>query len=152
MRSFRLIRSGFTESMPANKSGLDAEGRRPAGNVIGHATIFGQRFSVWHGGTDFTFLLNHNETSGVTHILASLNWLINHRKIPASVTLAQVNFGWEIASTDGKAKDFTVTNYWLHTRRARISASRLAARLPSSWLPPIRRRSGPASRTTEGPR
>ncbi len=139
VRSFRLIRSGFTESMPANKSGLDAEaandiwlnknnievmiwvdnhGQRPAGNVIGHATIFGQRFSVWHGGTDFTFLLNHNETSGVTHILASINWLINHRKIPASVTLAQVNFGWEIASTDGKAKDFTVTNYWLHTRRA----------------------------------
>ena len=152
VRSFWVIRSGFTESMPANKSGLDAEaandiwlnknniqvmiwvdnhGQRPAGNVIGHATIFGQHFSVWHGGTDFTFLLNHNETSGVTHILASINWLINHRKIPASVTLAQVNFGWEIASTDGKAKDFTVTNYWLHTRRARISASRLAARLPS---------------------
>ena len=131
VRSFWVIRSGFTESIPANKSGLDAEGQRPAGNVIGHATIFGQHFSVWHGGADFTFLLNHNETSGVTHILASINWLINHRKIPASVTLAQVNFGWEIASTDGKAKDFTVTNYWLHTRRARISASRLAARLPS---------------------
>jgi len=66
--SFRLIQNGFTESMPANRNGLDAEaaddvwlnnfnievmiwvdnhGQRPAGSVIGHATIFGQHFAVW---------------------------------------------------------------------------------------------------------
>jgi hypothetical protein len=138
VRSFKLIRSGFTEYMPSNKTGLDAEaandvwlnkygievmiwvdnhGQRPSGNVIGHATIFGQHFAVWHGGTDFTFALNHNENKGVTHILASIDWLINHHQIASDVTVTQVDFGWEIASTDGKARSFTMKNYWLHTRR-----------------------------------
>ncbi len=137
VRSFKLIRSGFTEYMPSNKSGLDAEaandvwlnkygievmiwvdnhGQRPSGNVIGHATIFGQHFAVWHGGTDFTFALNHKENKGVTHILSAIDWLINHNQIAASATLTQVDFGWEIASTDGKARSFTMKNYWLHTK------------------------------------
>src|SRR5215472_17216660 len=136
--SFHLIRNGYTESMPANTTGLDAEaaddiwlnnynievmiwvdnhGQTPSGKVIGHATLFGQHFAVWHGGTDFSFVLNHNETSGVTHILAAIRWLIRHHFLNANVTVAQINFGWEIASTNGKPKDFTVTNYWLHAPR-----------------------------------
>lgn len=138
VRAFKLIRSGFTEYMPSNKTGLDAEaandvwlnkygievmiwvdnhGQRPSGNVIGHATIFGQHFAVWHGGTDFTFALSHRENKGVTHILASIDWLINHHQVASDVTLTQVDFGWEIASTGGKARSFMMTNYWLHTLR-----------------------------------
>lgn len=138
VRSFKLIRNGFTEYMPSNKSGLDAEaaddvwlnrygievmiwvdnhGQRPSGSVIGHATISGQHFAVWHGGTDYTFALNHRENKGVTHILASINWLISHHQIPANVTVAEVNFGWEIASTGGQARSFMIKNYWLHTKR-----------------------------------
>jgi len=45
---------------------------------------------------------------GVTHILASVNWLIDHHQIPANATLTQVNFGWEIASTGGHARSFTM--------------------------------------------
>jgi hypothetical protein len=136
---FRLIRNGFTESMPIGMAGLDAEaaddvwlndyklevmiwvdnhGQRPAGNVVSHATILGQQFALWRSGTTFTFALNHNETSGQTHILAALQWLIGHGYIPASVTLTQVDFGWEIASTAGKPLDFAVTNYWLQTPRS----------------------------------
>jgi hypothetical protein len=137
--SIRLLRNGFTEAMPGNAKGLDAEaaddvwlnnynievmiwvdnhGQRPSGNVIGHAAIFGQHFAVWHGGTDYTFALDHNETTGMTHIQASLRWLISHGYIPASATLTQVNFGWEIASTNGVPKDFSMTKYWLHTGRS----------------------------------
>jgi hypothetical protein len=133
---FRLIRNGFTESMPTSVAGLDAEaaddvwlndykievmiwvdnhGQRPAGNVIGHVTLFGQRFALWRGGSTFTFALNHNETSGVTHILAAIQWLIWHGYVPASATLTQVNFGWEIASTAAKPLDFAITSYWLQT-------------------------------------
>jgi hypothetical protein len=139
VKSLKLLRTGFTEYMPSNKSGLDAEaandiwlnnynievmiwvdnhGQRPAGSVIGHATIFGQHFAVWHTGTIFSFVLDHNETSGRTHVLASLRWLMNHGLLSRSVTLTQVNFGWEIASTGGQPRDFTMTNYWLHTQRA----------------------------------
>jgi len=137
--SFRLIRNGFTESMPATTAGLDAEaaddvwlndyqievmiwvdnhGQRPAGSVIGHATIAGQQFAVWGGGSTFTFALDHTETTGKTHILASIDWLMAHGDVPSNATLTQVNFGWEIASTASKPEDFTVTSYWLHTTQS----------------------------------
>jgi len=54
--------------------------------------------------------------SGQTAILASINWLISHHLIPASVTLTQVDFGWEIAGTHGSPARFHVGRYWLHTR------------------------------------
>ena len=137
--SFSLIRNGFTESMPTGAAGLDAEaaddiwlndynlevmiwvdnhGQTPAGHVIARATIFGQRFTLWQGGSTYTFALNHNETSGVTHILAAIQWLVGHGYVPANATLTQVNFGWEIASTDGRPMDFTVSKYWLHTQQS----------------------------------
>jgi hypothetical protein len=137
--SFNVIRNGFTESMPRNIKGLRAEaaddvwldhykiemmiwvdnaGRSLAGGTrIGSATIFGQHFTVWkYGSAEFIFDLNHNETSGQTAILASIDWLISHGYVPASVTLTQVDFGWEIASTHWSPAYFEVTNYWLHTR------------------------------------
>ncbi|HKR68604.1 MAG TPA: hypothetical protein VJT16_07195 [Streptosporangiaceae bacterium] len=137
--SMKLLRTGFTEYMPSNKSGLDAEaandvwlnnynievmiwvdnhGQRPAGNVIDHVTIYGQHFTVWKDGSDyFTFALSHNENKGVTHILASINWLIHHHQLAANVTLTQVNFGWEIASTGGQSRSFIVKNFWLRDQR-----------------------------------
>ncbi len=136
---FGLIRNGFTETMPWHIKGLSAEaaddvwlnnyniemmiwvdsiGRSLAGGTrIGSATISGQHFTVWkYGSAEFIFDLNHNETSGQTGILASINWLISHGYVPASATLTQVDFGWEIASTHGHPGDFQVSNYWLHTR------------------------------------
>jgi hypothetical protein len=131
--SFHLIRNGFTESMP-DASGVDAEaaddvwlndhaievmiwvenhGQTPAGDIIGQPTIFGQSFAVWHGSSTYAFALNGNETSGVTHILASIQWLMAHGYVPASATLAQVDFGWEIVSAGGSPMNFTMTNYWL---------------------------------------
>lgn len=140
VRSFHLIRNGFTESMPADHTGLHAEtandvwlnnyniemmiwtdnvGQSFSGDsLVGHATIFGQRFAVWRNGSEFIFALNHNETSGVTHILASIDWLMNHGYVPASATLSQVDFGWEVSSTHGKPEDFTMKSYWLHAWRS----------------------------------
>jgi Glycosyl hydrolase family 12 len=155
VRSLPLIRSGFAESMPRDKSGLAAEAANdvwlnnhtlevmiwvdnhteiPLGRPVSRATLFGQHFRVWHGGATFTFVLNHNETRGVTHILAAIDWLIKHRQIPSNVTLTQISFGWEIASTDGKARDFTVRRYWLSTR-----PSRARQQLGHSPTPPLRR-------------
>jgi hypothetical protein len=134
--SFNVIRNGFTESMPRNIRGLRAEaaddvwldhwkiemmiwvdnaGRSLAGGTrIGSATIFGQHFTVWkYGSTEFIFDLNHNEKSGQTHILASVDWLIGHGDVPAQATVTEVEFGWEIASTHGYAGAFKVSNYWL---------------------------------------
>jgi len=134
---FRLLRNGFTESMP-HITGLSAEaaddvwlndyniemmiwvdnvGRSLAGGTrIGSATISGQHFTVWkYGSSEFIFDLNHNETSGQTNILASIKWLISHGLVPARATLTQAEFGWEIASTNSYTEDFRVSNYWLQT-------------------------------------
>ena len=136
---FGLIRNGFAETMPRQIKGLSAEaaddvwlndykiemmiwvdniGRSLAGSTrLGSATISGQHFTVWkYGSAEFIFDLNHNETSGQTAILASIGWLISHGYVPASVTLTEVEFGWEIASTHWSPGYFQVTNYWLHTR------------------------------------
>jgi hypothetical protein len=42
---------------------------------------------------------------------------VNHGQLSSSVTLTQVNFGWEICSTHGSPMDFTLTNYTLRSKR-----------------------------------
>lgn len=138
--SFTMIRNRFVESMPRHVKGLSAEaaddvwlddyniemmiwvdniGRSLAGgDRIGSATILGQHFSVWtYGGSEFIFDLNHNETSGETDVLASIDWLIAHHHVPAKATLTEAEFGWEIASTGGHPQNFEISSYWLHSRR-----------------------------------
>jgi hypothetical protein len=98
---------------------VDNHGQRPSGNIIAHTKIFGQKFAVWQGGQDqYSFtLMGQNETHGRAHLLSAVRWLVNHGHMSASDTLTQSNFGFEIASTDGKPMDFTVTRYSLTTVR-----------------------------------
>jgi hypothetical protein len=132
--SFIKIDNSFTEAMP-DAAGLRAEaaddvflnnraievmiwvdnhGQTPAGNIISQAVIAGQSFAVWQGGPTYTFVLNHNETSGRTQILPTIQWLMERGYVPASATLTQIDFGWEIASTDGSPMDFAITYYSLY--------------------------------------
>jgi hypothetical protein len=131
--------SNFAEKMPS-RSNFDAEaaydiwlnnykievmvwvdnhGQRPAGNVIANTTIAGKRFAVWQSGSSmYTFELSgKQETRGTIHLLKTMSWLVRHRYLSSSDSLTQVNFGWEICSTDGTPMDFTVTHYGLTTKR-----------------------------------
>jgi len=133
--SFRAVYSHFTESMHA-QAGTDVEaaydiwlshsgpvnevmiwvdnhGRGSGGATrIGHATIFGQPFTVYKYGTgEVIFSLDHNEQTGTGHVIASLRWLQAHGVVPAQAQLSQVDFGWEICSTGGKPETFTVSAY-----------------------------------------
>ena len=137
--SFHAIYSHFTEAMHAT-AGTDAEagydiwlshtngpdeimvwvdnhGRGSGGATrIGHATIFGQPFTVYrYGGGEIIFSLDHNEQTGTVHILASLYWLIQHKIVSAHAALGQVDFGWEICSTGGKPETFTVSAFSLRS-------------------------------------
>lgn len=137
--SFKLIRNGFTESMPRTK-GVSAEaaddvwldnykiemmmwvdntGRSLAGSThLGSAVIYGQHIGVYrYGSSEYIFNLPGHETSGETHILSGIRWLQNHGYAPSNATLTNVQFGWEIASTGGKSVDFHVSKFWLHTSR-----------------------------------
>jgi hypothetical protein len=74
---------------------------------------------VWKSGNNFfTFKLEGgNEQSGTAHLYSALRWLVNHGQLSSSVTLTQVNFGWEICSTHGVPMDFTLTKYTLRSKR-----------------------------------
>jgi len=97
---------------------VDNHGQRPSGNVIAHAKFYGQRFAVWEGNSHmFSFALSgKQEKKGTIHLLKMMDWLESHGYLSSSATLTQVNFGWEICSTDGKPMDFTVTRYSLTTK------------------------------------
>src|SRR5712691_2289428 len=135
--SLRSLRSTFAESMPS-AARLDAEaaydlwldnykievmmwfdnhGQRPAGRVVATVHFYGQKFALWKSGSDmYSFkLVGHRETSGMAHLFSGLRWLVNHGYLSSSVTLTQVNFGWEIASTNGRPMDFTLSRYSLST-------------------------------------
>jgi hypothetical protein len=118
--SFRLVRDGFTESMPRNMKGLRAEAANDL--WLNHWNI---EMMIWvdtvgrslaGGGSEFISKLNHNETSGRTDILASIKWLIKHGRVPARATLTQAEFGWEIASTGGRPANFKISKFWLHAQ------------------------------------
>jgi hypothetical protein len=97
---------------------VDNHGQRPAGNVVATANIYGKRFQVWQSGNSmFTFALQGKQKRGTIHLLRTMNWLVRHGYLSSSDSLTQVNFGWEICSTDGTPMNFTVTDYSLTTRR-----------------------------------
>jgi hypothetical protein len=137
--SFHAVYSHFAEAMHAT-AGTDAEaaydiwlsntkgpdevmvwvdnhGRGSGGATrIGHATIFGQPFTVYrYGGGEIIFSLDHNEQTGTVHIIATLRWLQSHGYVSAHAGIGQVDFGWEICSTGGKPETFTVSAYSLRS-------------------------------------
>jgi hypothetical protein len=134
--SFRRLTSTYAESMPDAALNFDAEaaydiwlnnynvevmlwvdnhGQTPAGHVIAGVHICGQRFAVWQDGHDmYSFVLSgRQESSGQVNLLKALRWLVNHGYLSRSDTVTQVDFGWEIASTQGIPMNFTMTHYTL---------------------------------------
>jgi hypothetical protein len=136
--SFHAVFSHFTEAMHATSGTIAEAGydiwtsyssdimiwvdnaNRGTGGaqVIGHATIFGQAFTVLrYGGVggELIFSLDHNEHTGTVHILATLRWLQGHGYVGARARIGQVDFGWEICSTGHRSETFTVSAYTLRS-------------------------------------
>jgi Glycosyl hydrolase family 12 len=137
LSSFTSITSTFAESGPGSGGGDDYEaaydiwagtgsnnyaqeimiwvdnhGQTPAGSQVGTADIDGTSYAVWSKGNNpVTLVLNSNETSGTINILAALDWLGSNGYTPAGSGLNQIDFGWEICSTGGTAKTFSLTQY-----------------------------------------
>jgi Glycosyl hydrolase family 12 len=137
--SIKYLYSSFSETMPTGSlqtNGIDAEatydmfikgsdtnevmvwvdnqGQTPEGSRYGVAVIHGQKFDVYVAAGTKSFVLEKNETSGTIHYRAVLGWLHAHGMLKSSDTLTQFNFGFEIASTGGKAQTFIVRSLTLH--------------------------------------
>jgi Glycosyl hydrolase family 12 len=97
---------------------VDNHGQRPAGNVVTHGRIYGKRFTLWStGGKDqsnVTYsLVFANSHKGVTHLAAIFTWLTRHGWISPNAADLDVEFGWEICSTNGVYENFTMNSYVL---------------------------------------
>jgi hypothetical protein len=138
LRTVKSLSSTFAQSMPPPNLSYDAEaaydlwldnykievmvwvanhGQTPLGGVINHVVITGQDYAVYKGGPDmFSFVsTGPPATRGQVNLLSVLQWLIRHRYLSGSDSLTQVNFGWEIASTQGVPLNFAVADYSLST-------------------------------------
>jgi hypothetical protein len=118
---FSSIYNTFSESMPSDVIGeaaddiwlnnwgieimmwVDTHNEDPGSwlPVIGHVNLSGQNWTVYKNDSEFIFKLDHNETSGTTHVLPAIRWLMGHGYVPSDAGLTAVQFGWEIAGTHG---------------------------------------------------
>jgi hypothetical protein len=143
LRPFKMILSSFNQSMPSSGDfeaafdiwlnnwntevmiWTDNHGQRPAGSPVATLSLYGQKWTLWKGSGKsggypsgpFSFVLHGNETRGVAHILVTLDYLVSHRYIPSSSAIDDVEYGWEICSTNGKAASFLMKSFAVHTRR-----------------------------------
>jgi hypothetical protein len=86
----------------------------PPGEVVSRPTFFGAKYTVWDASGTIYMVRDSNETSGRVYILTMLDWLESHGYSAAGSGLNQVDFGWEICSTGGKAETFTISRYDMH--------------------------------------
>lgn len=144
LSSFRAIRSHYVEAMPHNH-GTDAEAgydlwldntsganevmiwvdnvNRGTGGatILRHHTFYGVRYTLMqYGGRggELIWWRHRNARHDTVHILPMLRWLVRHHFESKGTALGQVDFGWEICSTGGRAETFKVTGYTLRTARA----------------------------------
>jgi hypothetical protein len=83
--------------------------------------FFGVRYALLQyggAGGELIWSRHGNAHKGTVHILTMLRWLVRHHYESGTTALGQVDFGWEICSTGGKAETFKVTNYTLKTKHA----------------------------------
>ena len=96
-----------------------------AGNIIGHASLGGQAWTVYrYGGvgSEIIFILDGTsstdpvsggtcaqQNSGTVHILAGFQWLHRHGFMTGLGSLSQLNTGWEITSADNSR--FSMNSY-----------------------------------------
>lgn len=141
LSAMKEVSSGFTESMPhdsgtiahaaydiwLNHSGPSNEVMIDLDNVnwgtggskfLGRAWFGNQMFTAWeYGGPggELIWRIGTSERTGTVHILLMLRWLQKHGYISRASTLGIVGFGWEICTTGGVAKRFSVSKFTLHT-------------------------------------
>ena len=88
----------------------------PIGSYVTNVSVGGFNWNVykgWNGANNvYSFLDTGRSTSGSVDILSVLRWLENSEHWIGDITLGNVQFGWEITSSNG-GMNFQVNSYWV---------------------------------------
>ena len=99
--------NGSTEVMIWN----DNYHQVPAGSVQATVTFGGHSYTVWRTGTYIAFLADSTFTSGTVDLLAMFRWLMSKGWLASNSTVGQIDYGFELVSTNGAPATFTVNNF-----------------------------------------
>jgi hypothetical protein len=134
LSSFHSITATFEETSQRVGSGedtfdiwLDGQARQvmvlvdswgqlvpPPGSQVGPTTLDGRTYQVWWSSTNpaqTTLVSTETFTSGTVNLLHILNYAITNNFVPPNPTISQINFGVQIASTDGQDATFTFNDF-----------------------------------------
>jgi hypothetical protein len=92
----------------------------PAGSVVAKGLSFsGHTWKVYATKDNqyLAFKPSHRITHGTMNIKPMLQWLVSKGRVPASSTLGQICFGFELVSTGGDPATFKVTDFSVKTAR-----------------------------------
>lgn len=135
--SFKSITSTFADTGPASGIYEDAydiwlngiggssstevmiwtsnHGQTPSGTTQGTVTIGGMSYTAWKTAGDYiAFVANANFASGSVNLLAFFQWLMSKGWIGGDATLAQVDYGVELVSTNGVPATFAFTGFTIN--------------------------------------
>lgn len=98
---------------------VDNHGRMPDGTRVTQAMLGGRTYDVWSSTTGtptkITLVSTATFTSGTVDLLQVLKFVISQNLVPAGVTLQQIEFGVEIASTGGLDATFQLNRLSIDT-------------------------------------
>ena len=99
--------NGSTEVMIWN----DNYHQVPAGSVQATVTFDGRSYTVWRTGTYIALVADSTFTSGSVDLLAMFKWLMSKGWLASNSTIGQIDYGFELVSTNGVPATFTVNNF-----------------------------------------
>jgi hypothetical protein len=99
--------NGSTEVMIWN----DNYHQVPAGSVQATVTFGGRSYTVWRTGTYIAFVADSTFTSGTIDLLAMIRWIISKGWLASNSTIGQIDYGFELVSTNGAPATFAVHDF-----------------------------------------
>jgi len=96
---------------------VDNYNQTPGGGwnpIATNVSVGGSSYNVYQSGSTIYYVAVSNFTSGTVDLLAIFqDATVQRHWLPASVTLEQIQFGWEICSTDGNTATFYLDEFSL---------------------------------------
>ncbi len=88
----------------------------PGGQNMGTVTFDGHTYTVWKNGSYIAFEANTNFTSGTLNIKNYFDYIIQKGWIPPTSTIGQIDYGFELVSTNNTSARFDLTDFSLTTQ------------------------------------